>query len=186
MVAETSEDFELFHYGIKGMKWGVRRPEGPDGTVRSAVKAKKREERDEKRSARKAAKQKEAEENWKKPVSGDAKVASDSRSRVKKHGTDALENKDLQKLVTRMNLEQQYTNLMESGKSNSARKAGQEYMSDILKTAGKDIATGALKWGAAEAIKYAFGRGTGGGGRSGSANVYRSNILDSTQRRIGR
>ena len=24
-MAESSEDYELFHYGVKGMKWGVRR-----------------------------------------------------------------------------------------------------------------------------------------------------------------
>ena len=29
------EDGELTHYGIKGMKWGVRRPVGPDGLVGS-------------------------------------------------------------------------------------------------------------------------------------------------------
>lgn len=39
----TSEDLELFHYGIKGMKWGVRRKEGPDGTVSSNVKSKDKE-----------------------------------------------------------------------------------------------------------------------------------------------
>lgn len=35
---ENSEDLELFHYGVKGMRWGVRRKEGPDGTVSSAIK----------------------------------------------------------------------------------------------------------------------------------------------------
>lgn len=29
----AAEDLELFHYGVKGMKWGVRRKEGPDGLV---------------------------------------------------------------------------------------------------------------------------------------------------------
>ena len=29
----TTEDLELFHYGVKGMRWGVRRKEGPDGRV---------------------------------------------------------------------------------------------------------------------------------------------------------
>lgn len=35
----TAEDLELFHYGIKGMKWGVRRKEGSDGTVGSRLGA---------------------------------------------------------------------------------------------------------------------------------------------------
>lgn len=186
-IFEDSENLELFHYGIKGMKWGVRRKEGPDGTVGSANRAAKKAQREEKREEKRAAKQKEAEENWKKPTSEDARVASNSRERVGKHGTDALSNKELQGLVNRMNLEQQYTNLKDNGKSASARKAGQEYVSDILKDAGKDLATDALKWAAGEAVKYAFGKATGGGG-SASSNVYRvaTNQIAPSRKRIGR
>lgn len=39
-------DEELRHYGIKGMKWGVRRPIGPDGLIKTTsdkVKAKVKE-----------------------------------------------------------------------------------------------------------------------------------------------
>lgn len=32
-MTQTSENLELFHYGVKGMRWGVRRPIGPDGEV---------------------------------------------------------------------------------------------------------------------------------------------------------
>lgn len=32
-MSDSPEDYELVHYGIKGMKWGVRRKDGPDGTV---------------------------------------------------------------------------------------------------------------------------------------------------------
>lgn len=32
-MSDNPEDYELAHYGIKGMKWGVRRKEGPDGRV---------------------------------------------------------------------------------------------------------------------------------------------------------
>lgn len=33
MHSDNPEDYELAHHGTKGMKWGVRRKDGPDGTV---------------------------------------------------------------------------------------------------------------------------------------------------------
>ena len=41
----NTRNTELFHYGVKGMKWGVRRYQRKDGTLTSAGKKKYRDER---------------------------------------------------------------------------------------------------------------------------------------------
>lgn len=52
MGVERSEDYELFHYGVKGMKWGVRRPvDSATGLIKKSSEARK-----ERRTARREAK----------------------------------------------------------------------------------------------------------------------------------
>lgn len=178
---ETNTDDFLEHYGIKGMKWGVRREPGPDGTVSGKLAARK-----EKRQERKNARKKARRENWERPRSEDARTTGSSRQRAKRHGTDALSNKELQSLVNRMNLEQQYTNLQESGKAQSARKAGQAYMSDILKDAGKELATEAIKWGVREAAKSATNRASTSRSTTRTATRTGQKALPSGRRRLNR
>lgn len=139
-----SKDLELFHYGIKGMKWGVKRPEGSDGRVSSFVKKKKAQAKTE------------IKERISRPTTDDAKNAKAARSRAKKHGTDALTNKKLQEAVTRMNLEQQYSALVENQKATSRRSGAQRYVADILKEAGSETLKSGLTWAATEGAKYAF------------------------------
>ena len=80
------EDF-LQHFGVKGMKWGVRRRRGADGLVEKST---------------------------------DVKNAEAARAKVGRKGdTKALSNKELQDLVTRMNLEQQFSNLNAKTKKNN-------------------------------------------------------------------
>lgn len=74
---------ELYHWGIKGMKWGVRRYQNEDGSLTNAGK---------KRYA-----------NW----SEDAKEAD----RIKKKKVYEMSNAELNKLNTRQNLEQNYARL---------------------------------------------------------------------------
>ena len=77
------EKYELYHHGIKGMKWGVRRYQNKDGSLTAAGKKRQR--------------------GW----SEDAKTADDiSRKSVK-----AMSNTELRKLNERTQLETQYKNL---------------------------------------------------------------------------
>jgi hypothetical protein len=80
---ELADDVDEFfaHFGVKGMKWGVRR--GRSGASEG-------------------------------PVSTDAAKAHDLKTQVKTSGTKSLNNDELQHLVTRLNLEQQYGKLTDS------------------------------------------------------------------------
>ena len=76
---------ELYHHGILGMKWGVRRYQNEDGTLTNA--GKKRYNQD----------------NW----SEDAKAAS----QLKKKNVNQMSNAELRKLTERQQLERNYSSL---------------------------------------------------------------------------
>lgn len=85
-AATRGSDF-LEHYGVKGMKWGVRRSSSEISGSRGAFKRSKPD------------------------PSEDKQVANTYKAKVSKGNTDALSNKELKKLTERMQLEQTYTNL---------------------------------------------------------------------------
>jgi hypothetical protein len=108
MTKNNSDNF-LEHYGIKGMRWGRRRASLDSGSSStSSVKATPIE---------------------KPKASADASAVSTYKSRVAAGGVDALSTKELQQLVNRQNLEQQYAKLNPAPVS-----AGQKFMTETLPT----------------------------------------------------
>lgn len=71
------------------------------------------------------------------PSSPDADRAKAHASTVKVHGTKALSNKDLQDLVTRMNLEQQFSTLQQKSKKENP---GVKFAKELLIGIGKEQA----------------------------------------------
>ena len=176
--------YAIQHYGVKGMKWGVRRKASQLLSSAGAAARAKRSSMAEARSLKKtvksenkaiaktnkaaakasqkekrqADKQFEKDARFKRPVTEDAVAATKGRNKAGKHGTDALSNKELQSLVTRMNLEQQLANLKDNEKASKARNSGRTYLNDLMKDAGKTFVNEAVTYAAQEGMKAAFAK----------------------------
>jgi len=117
-----SVDDVLAHFGVKGMKWGVRkRSSSSSGPTDVVVKTK-------------PGKRVSTSGGKSHPASEDALRVAVSRQKARKSSTDSLSTKELRELVDRMNLEQQYSKLTTSNKKKSAgAKFAQEIVGNIAK-----------------------------------------------------
>lgn len=115
---------ELYHYGIKGQKWGIRRYQNKDGTLTEA--GKKRAEKLEK----------EYEDlTGKKPTS--------EGSSAKKSVKD-MTDEELNKAVNRLQLEQRYKSLNPE-KVSTGEKFIQKVSKDIVVPAATNASRNALQ-----------------------------------------
>ena len=122
---------ELTHFGIKGMRWGVRRERPSSVSV-----------------AAKPGRRVKTSGGYNRAPSEDALRTASYKQVAKKSSTDALSTKELRELVDRMNLEQQYSRL----KTPSAESQTMKVVSSVLLGVGKqqairvvnDLATKAL------------------------------------------
>lgn len=99
MGITPAESSALAHYGVKGMRWGVRRSSskstGPEDITLKTVPGKRVS----------------AKGGGRHPASEDARTAAIYKQKARKSTVDSLSNKELQALVNRMNLEQNYSRL---------------------------------------------------------------------------
>ena len=158
----------LMHYGVKGMKWGVRRYQNKDGSLTSA--GQKRYDRDIRENN---AKKKDNRINidgpdphrWVKEDIGRGKKVVDSTSDVvrelkkidsnaqssRKQKTDVshMTDQQLRDRINRMNLERQYIDMTSPQQISRGRK----YVTSFLETAGTAITITSSVLGIALAVK---------------------------------
>lgn len=161
------ENYELYHWGVKGMKWGVRRYRNDDGSLTDA--GKRRYDRDKRENAGKEKSKKvgAADPNrWvREDLSRSRKLADESsgmanklknindnamRNRPKnKMDLSSMSDQDMRNQINRALLERQYNDMFAPQKTSR----GREYVSKVLETTGSVLAVGSSALGIALAIK---------------------------------
>lgn len=139
LIIESEHD-ELMHYGVKGMKWGVRRKRyfsklRTKGRKMKRDMAKKRQARKEQRVA--------------------SKTTKKTVEQTKRKSVSEMSDEELNAAIRRMQLERQYKEL--AAANNPKQDKGKKFVTEVLETSGKSLATQVVNHYGAQALNKAIG-----------------------------
>lgn len=174
-------EYELYHHGTKGMKWGIRRYQNKDGSLTPAgrkryasesAKLKDREkviktkERTNAKIAKLESKKAELDAREKALTSSKVSAKTDSKSKAAESAPTQKSVKDmsddeLRTVVNRMQLEQQYRNLNPQ-KVSAGRKFAEGLATKVLIPAATEVGKKVVTAMLTEAAKKTTGLDLGG------------------------
>ena len=127
-----SRDDNLMHYGVKGMKWGVRKDKVSSGGKGSVVKTAFKVTHPLTYAAGKKFNEYRKTDSYKSKKNKIQNLtgsrSSDARKKYRNKNINSMSNQELQEAINRMNLERNYRSLTKVD-----FMAGQKTTSDILK-----------------------------------------------------
>lgn len=176
---------ELYHWGIKGMRWGVRRYQKRDGSLTPAGKKRYESEMAKLRADKKVVKtasatkakldklnaEREEVAQQKKSLFGKKKEKvedntadkpsepdkTDVRKLMKKKKPSQMTDEELKMVIDRMQLEQKYKELVVDVDKNARRtQKAKEVVENSLIKSGENLVTQVINQVGAKAINYAF------------------------------
>lgn len=154
---------ELMHWGIKGMKWGVRRYQNKDGSLTPAGRKRydqemaklKEEEKIAKNKLRTQAKLNKLEEKRKEVEAlKSGKPLPKATQNTSKPSVKDMSDEELRRVVNRMTLEQQYSKLRPEQVS-TGKKFVDKVMKDVVAPTAVEVGKQVLKDSMTKAIKNA-------------------------------
>lgn len=154
---------ELMHWGIKGMKWGVRRYQNKDGSLTPAGKKRydkemaklKEEEKIAKNKLKTQAKLNKLDEKRKEVEAlKSGKPIAKSTKQHSKPSVKDMSDEELRQTVNRLLMEQQYAKLNPQQVS-AGQKFVKKVMNDVVAPAATEVGKNVLKDAMTKAVKNA-------------------------------
>lgn len=154
---------ELAHYGILGMKWGVRRTEAQLARLGKRVdklKAKKKQQDKLDRAKKKLDKLMAEEESLKSALKKKPKKVKEEKEPKpekvkpvkKKKKISELTDDELRSVINRIEMEKKYKELTTTKETKKKIFDGRSFLSNVLQRSGEELGTQVVKYAGAKAI----------------------------------